>query len=148
MTFDPKQFVDNVVTEASATKQDPCPEGEWEAEVMDVKVKDDLYEKDGRVSAITDVVCKITDPECHELAGRDNIISRHTIFIDLDPETSKILTGPGINMGLGKFRTAVGMNDGDFSFGTAIGTGLMVSVSHREYEGNTYDDIKRVAPLD
>jgi hypothetical protein len=69
-------------------------------------------------------------------------------MLDLTPGGGLDL-GKGKNVGLGRLREAVRLNDSSkpFSFAQLPGQAARVTVSHRIDGEDTYSEIKKVAPL-
>jgi hypothetical protein len=94
-----------------------------------------------------DVIWEIEDQDVKTYLGRDSVKVKQGIMLDLTPE-GKVDVAKGKNIGLGRLREAVGKNDaGPFSFSSLPGLFAKVAVSHREYNGDIFADIKSVAKI-
>lgn len=146
MTFDPATFLNQTVEGTNDTVSLPTPAGEYLAVADKVDVKP-WAAKDGSSSGLKlELVWDIDDASVKELLGRPKVTSRQNIMLDLT-DTGQLDMGKGKNVGLGRLREAVGLNNPGEPFAFAMIQGRMakVKVSHREYEGNIFDEIKAVA---
>lgn len=146
MTFDPTTFLNTTVDEAMDTKLIPVPAGEYLAVADKVDIKQ-WAAKDGSSSGLKlEISWSIDDPEVKSLLGRDNIKVQQQQMLDLTDEGNLDL-GKGKNTGLGRIREALDLNTpGEpFSFGMIQGRLAKVAVSHREYQGDIFAEVKKIA---
>lgn len=139
------------VTTKLDTEIIPCPEGEWSATVSKTEVRS-LETKNG-TRLIYTVTWSVTDEQAKSMAKRDPLEVRQDIWLDLVEPTDwndpQLDTSEGKNIGLGRYRQAIGQNnDGEWRFGMDIGAGpAILRVGHRtDDKGNVYADVNRVAP--
>lgn len=146
-TFDPDTFLSTQVTEKMASHYTPIPEGEYQATIADVVVR---QPKEGmRILDVTYNV--IMDDEIRKSLGLDNPTTRQSIFLDTTP-SGGLAFGPNRNVKLGKLRDAVGQNVGKpWSPLSLVGAGpLLIKIKHRIDQDDPdiiYTDVARVAPL-
>lgn len=103
-TFDPDTFMSMTSNESNSTKLEPVPEGEYIALIEDIKLRQagDRYP--------LDVSYLLTDPELAKSLGRDKITVRQTIWLDIT-SNGTLDHSKGKNVGLGKLRAALSMNE-------------------------------------
>lgn len=147
-TFDPQAFLDAQTTETNDTRVLPCPVGEWPATVDSVDVKSGVSQKSGEPWTRLNVKWKIEGTDANRLAERDPIYVTQGVMLDIT-EAGGLDMGKGRNVGIGRLREAAGLNQPGqpFSFRMLIGRSAKVSVTHREYEGNMYDEVKGAVKL-
>lgn len=146
MSFDPNTFLNQTFEGSNDTVQQPVPAGEYLAVADKVDVKT-WQSKDGSASGLKlEIVWEIDDPSVKEFLGRTKVTSRQNIMLDLT-DTGQLDMGKGKNVGLGRLREAIDLNDPTqgFAFGMIQGRMAKVKVSHRPYEDNIFDEIKAVA---
>lgn len=108
-TFDPESFMTESTEAAMDTVVVPCPAGTYQAQVDDVKVR--KVEVNGEERYPMDVSYNVLDDAVRAELGREKVIVRQTIWLDLDPVTGKLDNSKGKNVQLGKLRAACGMNE-------------------------------------
>ena len=147
MSFDAQSFLDAAVSGTNDTKLIPVPQGEYQAFIDSVEPRP-WQSKDGSQSGIAlDVFWSIEDQDVKDYIGRDSVKVKQGIMLDLTPE-GKLDMSKGKNIGLGRLREAVGKNDSSaFSFNMLPGLAAKVLVSHREYNGDIFAEIKGVAKM-
>lgn len=148
MSFDPQSFLDAAISGSNDTKITPVPAGEYVGVIEKVAARQ-WQSKDGTKSGVSlDVTWLIEDEGVKAELKRDTVTSRQGVMLDLTA-SGGIDTAKGTNIGLGRLREAVGLNDPSkpFSFGQLPGQAARVTVSHRIDGEDTYSEIKKVAPL-
>lgn len=148
MSFDPATFLNQTVEGSNDTTIIPIPVGEYPAIAEKVDVKT-WQSRDGSSSGLKlEIVWDIQDDAVKQLTGRETVRSRQQQMLDLT-DSGALDMGKGKNVGLGRLREALDMNDPSqpFSFGAMQGRMAKVKVSHRIYEDNIFDEIKAVAKL-
>ena len=147
--FDPNAFLDQTVDGALDTKVTPCPEGEFIA-VIDSVTPRPWNSKDGTKAGVAlDVFWAIDDQGVKEQLGREKILVKQGIMLDLDATGQRLDVSKGKNINLGRLREAVGMNTPGqpFSFNMLPGRAARVKVSHRTDGEDIYADIKMVTKI-
>lgn len=140
--FDAAALLNTQVSGEMATEFEPVPEGEWPAVIS--KVDGRLVGKDSD-RPVLDVTWKVQSPEVAAQLGIEEPQVRQTIFLDISPSGGLDL-GKGKNVQLGRLRAAVGQNGpGAWAPGLLVGSVATIRVSHREYEGRIYAEVKGVA---
>lgn len=132
--FDPEAFLNAQHQGANATQFKPCPAGEYNAVVDDVKPRE-WRSKDGTKSGVAlDVLWSIDSDVVRNELGRDKVIVTQGIMLDLEL-SGALATGENKNVRLGQLREAVGLNDASapFSFGMLRGRAAKVKVEHEVY---------------
>lgn len=156
--FDPAVLLNMPVTGAMDTRLPAVDAGEYTALVKDVKARSGTYskgERQGQRFVAVDITWTIDDQGVREKTGLDSPQVRQSIMIDLTPGGGFDL-GKGKNVGLGKLRAALGMNDPTvpFSFEQLKGRIARVKVTNRvddrpdsSTRGETFADVAQVAAL-
>ena len=142
-TFNPDTFLNTETTEANSTSFTPIPEGEYPASVKEIKPRSTESGKN-----ILDVVWAVDDATVADVTGLPNPTVRQSIFLDIT-ESGGLDIGKGKNVSLGKLREALGQNQSGKPWqpGMLIGGVAKIKVSHREYDGQIFADVKGVARL-
>lgn len=141
--FDPESFMSAATTDANSTQIAPVPEGEYLAIIDDIKFRqnNDKYP--------LDVMFQITDPDLQASLGRDKIVVRQTIWLDITANNT-LDHGKGKNVGLGRLRQALGMNEPGkpFSINQLKGAGpVRIEVKHSPDKNdptNVYQNVVKV----
>jgi len=144
--FDPDSFLAQTVEQANDTKVIPCPAGEFTGYIKDLKVS--TGQKDGNTWAALNPVWVIDNEEVRKLLDRDEVTVKQSVFLDLT-EHGTLDMGKGKNVGLGRLREALDLNQPGqpFSFTMLTGRPAKLTVSHRVQGEDIYADIKMVAKL-
>lgn len=145
-SFDPQAFLDSSITEANDTKIIPVPQGEYIG-ILEKITPRQWQSKDGSQSGISlDVIWLIEDADVKTFLGRDEVKCKQGIMLDVLP-TGQLDTAKGKNIGLGRLREAVGLNNPGqaFSFGMLPGLAAKVTVKHRIVDEDTFAEVKAVA---
>lgn len=147
--FNPEQFLDMQMTESNDTKTFPVPVGEYITVAEEVKCRQWQSKQDPSKSGLTlDITWSVDDAAVKELLGRDKVIVRQGIMLDLT-DSGGLDMGKGRNVGLGRLREALDLNTPGqpFSFSMIAGRVAKVSVTHRIDGENIYAEVKGVAKL-
>ena len=145
--FNPDQFLDMQIEGQNDTKIVPVPAGEYTAMIEEVKVRQWQAKADPSKSGLTlDVQWSIDDASVKELLGRDKVTVKQGIMLDLT-DAGGLDMGKGRNIGLGRLREALDLNQPGrpFSFTMLTGRVARVSVSHRIADDNIFAEVKQVA---
>jgi hypothetical protein len=154
MTFDANSFMQSVTTDANSTSMPLTPPGEYTGVINKVEFKDGIIKNGARAGQPwyqLRVGIETSDPAA--LAGTD--LPKRTvngsIMLDLT-ESGGLATGEGKNIGLGRLREAVGLNEKGKPFAPAMleGRSLRFEVSHRVDPSDAskiYEEIKAFRPL-
>lgn len=148
-SFDPQSFIDSSIEGANDTSIVPIPQGEWLAQVDNVRARK-IDTKDGP-RAIMDVTWEILDESVKEELEREKVTCRQSVFLDVTGEGS-IDLGKGKNRQLGLLREAVGQNDPSRPWAPSmlIGNPAKVVVEHSPNENdpeNPYSNVTRVTSM-
>ena len=152
-TFDPDTFLDSAVEGANETTYTPLPEGEYEANISGVSVRQ-VETKNG-VATILNVLWDVeVDKKTRELNNLTQPTQqvRQDIWLDLD-KNGNLLFGSNQNVRLGRLRAATGLNDAKkpFSFRQLeMAPKCFVKVTQRTDKNDSsiiYNQIDRVAAL-
>lgn len=149
MTFDAQSFLDSSVTGSNDTKIIPCPVGEFTG-IIDKVAARQWQTGDGQKTGIAlDVDWAIDSEEVRAFLNRSEVKVRQGIMLDIDPNTGGLDMGVGKNVGLGRLREALGLNNPNepFSFGMLAGRVAKVAVTHREYQGDQFAEIRSVTAI-
>lgn len=144
--FDPNVFLNQQFDEANDTKLTPCPAGETLGMADKVEVVPWSSEAKGTNGLKLRVLWEVQDDAIRQLLGRDKVLVPQDIMLDLTEEGGLDM-GPGKNTRLGRLREATGLNTpGEpFSFGMLQGRLAKINVKHREYQGDIFAEVDRVA---
>lgn len=146
--FDAQAFLESTVTEANDTKVVPVPQGEYTG-LIDKLEAGQWQSKDGTKSGFKiSVTWAIDNPEVKAFLGRDNVTVRQDIMLDV-LEDGRLDTSKGKNVGLGRLREAVDLNQPGqpFSFNMLPGRVARIGVTHRVYNDDTFAEVKTVARM-
>ena len=145
--FDAAQFLDQSVTEANDTKVIPVPVGEYLAIATEVKARQWTSKSDPSKTGVTlDINWEIDDAAVKQLLGRDKVSCKQGLMLDIT-ESGGLDMGKGKNVGLGRLRDALNLNNPGqaFSFSQIPGRMAKVKVEHRTHEDQIFAEIKAVA---
>lgn len=151
MSFNADQFMNTTYEDALDTRIVPCPPGEWRAQIEEVEAREiEIKQGDnaGQKRLVMDVTYKILDENAVKETGRDTVLVRQGIFLDLT-ESGNLDFGKGKNVKLGRLREALGQNmDGQpWAPGMLKGGMVIVEVTNELRDGEVYDGVKKVLPL-
>ena len=147
--FDPNTFASMTFEGANSTEAIPVPAlddyvgitGQPKIEAWQSR---DNPEKKGLKMQVP-IECE--DPRAAEVTGRPKFTLTYEAMLDLT-ETGMLDMSKGMNVRLGRFRAAIGLNDGSpWTFDMFAGRSIKFSVKHRPYENRLVAEIKDVAPV-
>lgn len=149
--FDPNQFLSETIVGSNDTRYIPVPQGEYPAIIKSVAARQMPSKADpSKQVTVTDIVYEIDDSTVREVTGLDNPTVRQSVFLDLTPQ-GKLDMSKGKNIGLGKLRDALGLNDPSkpFSFADLPGRAAIIAVEHTpgKNEGEVYANVSKVGKL-
>lgn len=154
MTFDANAFMQSVTTEANATSIPLCPVGEYTGVISGLEFASGVIKNGARAGQPWHqlrIAIKTSDPAA--LAGTDlpERTVRGSIMLDLT-DSGGLATGDGRNIGLGRLREAVGLNEKGKPFAPAMleGRSLRFEVTHRVDQNDAskvYEEIKSFKSL-
>lgn len=148
MSFDADQFLSATVTGALDTKVIPVPIGEYQG-VIEKIVPRQWQSKDGTTTGIAlDIFWLVEDQGVKDYLNRETVTCKQGIMLDTDPQSGLDMS-KGKNIGLGRLREAVGLNNpGEpFSFHQLPGQMAKINVQHRVNGEDTFAEVKAVAKL-
>jgi len=128
--FDPAAFLNMEVDAALETEFTPIPEGEYPAQIADIKPRTVNTKNGERV--IVGVSWLITDPSVAEATGIDAPRVKQDIWIDQE-DNGALSVGVNQNIQLGHLRDILGQNNpGEvWSFAQLTGGCATIKVKHR-----------------
>lgn len=148
--FDPVNILNAEIGE-NATKRDPLPIGEPVAQITKVGITSDEIKKGDRAGQMwhrLDVTLEITEPEYCARYGdgtQNRIVTTYGIMYDANEQGLPKL-GPNVNVKLGRFRDAAGVNGRPL--GALVGQFVRLNVIHKPHpdpdlaaKGEVVDDI-------
>jgi len=148
LSFDPQSFLESTVQGANDTKIIPVPVGEYMGVIKEVKPRQ-WQSKDGSQTGVAlDVLWFVEDANVKQYLDRPEVVVKQGIMLDLTP-AGDLDMSKGKNIGLGRVREAIGMNDSSakFSFTMLPGQSAKISVTHRISGEDTFAEVKGVAKL-
>ncbi len=148
--FDPVNILNAEIGE-NATRRDPLPMGEVIAQITKIGITSDEIKKGDRKGEMwhrLDATLEITDPEYCARYGdgsQSRIVTTYGIMYDANEQGLPKL-GPNVNVKLGRFRDAAGVNGRPLS--ALVGQFVRISVIHKPHtdpalaaEGVVLDEI-------
>lgn len=145
--FDVNSFLDQTVDQAMDTKSVPVPVGEYLGIIEKVDARPWTSKNDPTKSGVVlDIQWVIEDDGVKQALGRDKVTVKQGVMLDLT-DTGGLDLSKGRNIGLGKLRAAVDLNQPGQPFAPSMLTGRMakVKVDHRIDGENIYAEVKQVA---
>lgn len=142
-----ENFLDQTVTGQLDTKVVPIPVNEYRAALKEVKARTWKSKDDPTNTGVAlDLFWVIDDPELAETLGRKELLVKQGIMLDVD-DNGRLLVEKGKNIGLGRLREALNMNDPKkpFSFNQLPGNVAKVLVTHRIVGEDIFAEVKSVA---
>lgn len=144
--FDPESFMDEAIEGSNSTAATPVPPGEYEGVIQDVN-PNVIATKDGD-RPVLNITWAFEDPVVAEATGRPKSTCRQTIWLDVD-DNGKLDMSKGQNVGLGRLREAIDMNDPSKPFRPAdmVGCRAMCRVAHDVRNDTTYANVVNVSAI-
>jgi hypothetical protein len=146
MSFDANSFLDSTIAGASSTERILIEPGVYPAFIADLKTATGFSEKSNSQWARLDVVFELDDETQKERTGRARILMTYGIMLDLD-ENGDLDMKRGRNVRLGKFRKAVGKNDGPLNPRELMHLYAKVEVRHEIYNNEPQEKIANVSAM-
>lgn len=150
MPFDTQQFLHQTIDQSNSTEMVPVPEGEYLAMADKVEVIQ-WNSKDGSKSGLKlQLIWDLQDENVKALLERQKVTARQDIMLDLTDDGTGLDLGKGKNVGLGRLRAAIDMNENGqpFSFAQIQGHLAKVSVKQRFDDNDPtkiYSEVRAVA---
>jgi len=147
--FDVNDFLNTEITGALDTEITPCPADTYPASISKVELRQWKKKDDPSQGGLAlDLIWEIQDEEVKRICNRDKVSVKQGIMLDLT-DSGKLDTSKGRNIGLGKLRDALGLNEEGqpFSFSMLDGRMANVTVSHRPVGDDIFAEVKRVHKL-
>ena len=143
--FDPASLLDTEYSDDLNTRLTPIPEGEFLARVKpDGIIVREIKTKQGETRHVADVIFLVDDEEVKRATQLTEPQVRCSLFLDLKPGTSQLLTkedNPNANVKLGRLKEACGIKPGKaWSLRHLEGLGCYIKVKQR----TDPDDIETV----
>lgn len=147
--FNAEDFLNATIEGANSTSAQPIPEGEYTAVIAEFKLRPWVKKDDPSVSGqALDVVWQLDAPNVAEELGRKELKAKQGIMLDFTDD-GRLDMGKGRNVGLGRLREALDMNNPGQAFAISMIAGRMakVKVKHRIDKGNIFAEVDSVARL-
>ena len=151
--FNAESFLQQSVTGALDTAFPTIPAGEYPAIVKKIEARQMQNTKEPEKGDFTvlDIHWGIDDAAAKAETGLDEPTCRQSLFLDLD-ENGQLDVSPKKNIGLGRLREALGLNNPDkpFSFGDLMNQPALVRVEHKPNANdpeNPYANVTKVAEV-
>jgi len=150
--FDPNAFLDSTTTDQS-TRLPPLPIGDYIASIDELK-SNTWQSKDGTKSGYKfDVVLKV-DPlsgparDLKDIEWPPQLTVSDSIMLETT-DSGAIDYGVGKNSRLRMYREATGLNVAGQSFSPRqlVGRQIKVNISHREYQGDLFAQVGKLAKI-
>ena len=143
--FNAEDFMSQTTEDEMDTHVIPIPENEYSPAIIG-KVAPSSGVSDKGPWACLDVFWGIENAELSNKLGREKLISKQRLFLDVD-ETGRLMVGTGQNVQLGRLREAVGQNGPrPWSPSRLVCQAGTVLAENYLYEGATSDRVtKRTA---
>jgi len=154
MAFDADKFLNQTVNAPMSTSTVPVPEGEYKAIVDDgdkaISFREGGTDRNGNdLSPQCVVLFSILDDALKVKLNRDKVLVPHNIWLDVKGDDLDLSEGK--NVGLGRLRKALDMNDGAWSPNMMKGKGpVVIKVTQRSDKNDPtikYAEVARVAKL-
>jgi hypothetical protein len=113
--FDPASLLDTEYDDGLRTRLTPIPEGVYQGRIKGVPAVRSGTSKEGQQWAAADFTFVIDDEEVKKSTQLNEPSCRFSIFLDLRPGTSQLLTeadNPNANIRLGRLKEACGIKAG------------------------------------
>lgn len=152
MSFDVDSFMNQEIDANFQSEWTPVPEGEWEAQIEEVKVRSYEVKKPdhpdfGQEKPILVLTWAIKDPEVAEETGLENPKVRQDVFLDFS--NGVLLEGANKNIDLGKLQEIGDLKKDGFRLTDLVGVTAIVSVKHRMDEaGVPRAEVRRFTEAD
>jgi hypothetical protein len=144
--FDPEDFMNSTISEPNATKVESVPPGEYRAVIEEAKPPRVTSGKDGTEYCFMDVVWSIDDDQLKERLGREKLLVRQGLMLDLTAD-KKLDMGKGKNVGLGRLREALGLNSGPFNPRQLTGAGPALIAVEQQKNNPEYTQVAKVGRI-
>lgn len=150
-TFDANSFMEQNFKTELDVRLTPVPEGEYIAQIIDVKLREVQFRKIEGTGVGIDITWEITDDNVRRAMNMEHPQARQSFLLDLDAD-GRLDLGKNKNVRLGRVLSATGLNSKRgwslpmLKFQTAF-----IKVEQRADDDDpeiVYSDVKRVAPLD
>jgi hypothetical protein len=154
MAFDADKFLNQTVNAPMSTSTVPVPEGEYKAIIDDgdkaISFREGGTDRNGNdLSPQCVVLFSILDDALKVKLNRDKVLVPHNIWLDVKGDDLDLSEGK--NVGLGRLRKALDMNDGPWSPNMMKGKGpVVIKVTQRSDKNDPtikYAEVARVAKL-
>jgi len=154
MAFDADKFLNQTVNAPMSTSTVPVPEGEYKAIIDDgdkaISFREGGTDRNGNdLSPQCVVLFSILDDALKAKLNRDKVLVPHNIWLDVKGDDLDLSEGK--NVGLGRLRKAIDMNDGPWSPNMMKGKGpVVIKVTQRSDKNDPtikYAEVARVAKL-
>lgn len=142
--FDPASFLNMEVQVEFDKEFTPIPEGEYPAQISDVKPRTVNTKNGERI--IVGIMWMITDQSVAEATGIDTPRVKQDIWIDM--EDGVLCSGINQNIDLGKLRDTLDQNDPNvaWSFAQLTGGNATIKVKHRLTDnGRIMSEVSEIA---
>ena len=154
MAFDADKFLNQTVNAPMSTSTVPVPGGEYKAIIDDgdkaISFREGGTDRNGNdLSPQCVVLFSILDDALKVKLNRDKVLVPHNIWLDVKGDDLDLSEGK--NVGLGRLRKALDMNDGPWSPNMMKGKGpVVIKVTQRSDKNDPtikYAEVARVAKL-
>lgn len=131
--FSPETLMQMTVEEGNSTVAVPVPAGEFIGVIDKIELRQWTKKDDPSIAGMAlDVLWSVDDANVKALLERDKVIVKQGVMLELTAEGGLDM-GKGKNVGLGRLRDALGLNNPGQPFGFSMLTGraAKIRVKHR-----------------
>lgn len=155
MIFNEADFLNGTTDGAFDTKRIPIPQGEYTALIKDVKPRVNVQGKKDPTKSynfLDYALSVVLTPEAQAIMETVEVEAKrnYSLIIELDESGTRLASGKGKNVDLGKFREAIGQNEDGKPWGPRMPVGKMVKVlvTHRTLDtGDIVDQIDKISAI-
>lgn len=153
--FDEQSFLTSTISESFDTKRIPIPAGDYIAVIKEIKPRINVQGKKdpSKFYSFLDYELEIqltADAQAQMATDQSSIKRSYSVSIEFDESGTRLASGKGKNVPLGKFREALGQNDSGkpWSPRDPIGKMITAKVTHRTTDqGEAVDQIDAIVAL-
>jgi len=145
--FDPDVLMNTSIEQPLSTQVIQPDGGEYEATIDSVNLRNGTG-KNGEPYYMLNVGWELHSEEAKQKTGREKVVARQSLFLDVDEDSGRLETEEGKNVDLGRLFDTLGLNDQDKSIKMLEGRPAKVLVSVDEgNDGVPRANVRKVAAI-